>query len=68
MNYENLLTSSLQDVADEIGNTLTDIDEFVLLNTMYTQVGSENLLVRKSHVIDEMIYDILEQTNGNTFI
>jgi hypothetical protein len=67
MNYENLLTPNDIGIIDE-NDILTDIDEFVLLNTMYTRLGSGELSVRKPNVISNMIYDILEQTNGNTFI
>jgi len=61
MTYTDVPSLLMDDIFDDIGITPTDIDDFIIMNTMYSQLMTEKLMVRKPHVIDDMIYDVLEQ-------
>jgi hypothetical protein len=70
MNYKYIPTSSIEEI-QPIRNTPVEIDEWILEDFMYTPtigVEGERLRVRTPNVVDKMIYELLEQTNGNTFI
>jgi hypothetical protein len=67
MNYKSIPPLSIEEIKP-IRDTPIEMDEWILEEFMYTLPRSGKLVSEKPTVIDDMIYDILEQFNGHTFI
>lgn len=65
MNKNYIPTTSIDELLP-VRDTLIQIDEWIMDEFMYEQ--NESLKVYKPSNVDSMIYDVLNSTNGQTFI